>query len=208
MLFIIEWVTNIIVLILFAVVIDMLLPSTNLQKYVKMAIGLMIILIMLTPILKIFSVDVDRIISSIGAENFAQKNLVENAMEQKKREIQASQRAYILEQVAVQMKNDVSEELMEQYGLKINEISLQTKDAENLQFPDDIESIHVIVAEQKGDSNTTVATVKPVIIDTSEPIDYSAEQGENVENMASFLASRWGVNQEKIVVQVEGREQK
>lgn len=206
--FIIEWVTNIIVLILLAIVIDLLLPSTNLQKYVKMVIGLMLILIMLTPILKIFSVDVDRLISSLSTIGIAQKNSVENALEQKKREIQASQRAYILEQVAVQMKNEVSEELMERYGLTIDEISLQTKEGENLQFPDDIESVHVMVTEQKEHDNIAIQTVKPIIIDTSEPTNFSTRQDENIKDMASFLAARWEVNQEKIVVQVEGREQK
>jgi len=206
--FIIEWVTNIIVLILLAIVIDLLLPSMNLQKYVKMVIGLMLILIMLTPILKIFSVDVDRLISSISTIGIAQKNSVENAIEQKKREIQASQRAYILEQMAVQMKNEVSEELMERYGLTIDEISLQTKEGENLQFPDDIESVNVIVTEQKEHDNIAIQTVKPIIIDTSEPTNSSTRQDENIKDMASFFAARWGVNQEKIVVQVEGREQK
>ena len=45
---------------------------------------------------------------------------MKNLIELKKKEIQASQHAYILEEMAVQLKKDVKEELMEQYGLEIS----------------------------------------------------------------------------------------
>jgi stage III sporulation protein AF len=206
--FVVEWITNIIIFILLAVVIDLLLPSTNLQKYVKMVIGLILILIMLTPILKIFTIDVDRLIASIHIGNSEEKNLLENAIEKKKTEIQASQRAYILEQMAVHMKKDVAEELMNQYGLTIKEISIKTRQKDNLQFPEDIEAIEVIMTHESSEKSDAVPTIKPIIIDTSEPINHTVEQDRLVNDTVSFLADRWEVNQEKIAVQVEGREQK
>ncbi|MDV2687064.1 stage III sporulation protein AF, partial [Alkalihalophilus lindianensis] len=50
--FLIEWVTNIILFILLATVIDMLLPNSSMQKYTKMVMGLLLIAIILTPIFK------------------------------------------------------------------------------------------------------------------------------------------------------------
>ena len=40
--FIKEWVTNIILFVLFATLIDMLLPTSKFQKYTKMVVGLII----------------------------------------------------------------------------------------------------------------------------------------------------------------------
>ena len=40
--FIKEWVTNIILFILFATVIDMVLPNSKFQKYTKMVTGLLL----------------------------------------------------------------------------------------------------------------------------------------------------------------------
>jgi stage III sporulation protein AF len=206
---IVEWITNIIIFILLAIVIDLLLPSTNLQKYVKMVIGLILILIMLTPILKIFTIDVDQLIASITSnESEAEKNVLENEIEQKKTEIQASQRAYILEQMAVHMKKDVAEELMNHYGLTIKEITFETNGEKNLRFPDDIQLIEVIVAQEEKEERNIVPTVKPIIIDTSEPSNHTDEREKLADDTASFLATKWGVNPEKIAVQVEGREQK
>ena len=55
--FIKEWVTNIILFILFATVIDMLLPNSKFQKYTKMVTGLLLIAIILTPIFKFLTQD-------------------------------------------------------------------------------------------------------------------------------------------------------
>jgi stage III sporulation protein AF len=202
--FIVEWITNIIIFILLAIVIDLLLPSTNLQKYVKMVIGLILILIMLSPILKIFAVDVEQIIALIHAGGDAEKNQIENVIEQKKTEIQASQRAYILEQMAVHMKKDVAEELMNQYGLTIKDITFEISREETLRFPDDIQFIKVIVATDKKEQSGIVPTVQPIEIDTSEPMDRIDEHRKLAMDTASFLANKWGINEEKIAIRVEG----
>jgi stage III sporulation protein AF len=202
--FIVEWITNIIIFILLAIVIDLLLPSTNLQKYVKIVIGLILILIMLSPILKIFKVDIDQFIALIHAGGDAEKNVIENVIEQKKTEIQASQRAYILEQMAVHMKKEVAEELMNQYGLTIKDITFEISREENLRIPDDIQFIKVIVAPDKKEQGGIVPTVQPIEIDTSEPMNRTDEQEKLAMDTASFLAKKWGINEEKIAVRVEG----
>ena len=64
-----------------------------------------------------------------------------------KNEIQASQDAYILKQMAVQLKEDANEELMDQYGLEITNIDLVV-DAENQQpFPENLKKV-VLQLEQ------------------------------------------------------------
>ena len=56
--FIKEWVTNIILFVLFATLIDMLLPTSKFQKYTKMVVGLLLLIsIILTPIFKLLSTD-------------------------------------------------------------------------------------------------------------------------------------------------------
>lgn len=52
-----EWLRKLIILILIAALVDLLLPDTNMQRYARLTIGLLIILTMLSPILAIFSMD-------------------------------------------------------------------------------------------------------------------------------------------------------
>lgn len=198
---VIEWVMNILVFILFATMIDLLLPSSNMQKYVKMVVGLILLLLMLSPILKLFSIDPDRLIASVISERGNQQEMMKNEIEMKKKEIQASQRAYILEQMAVQMKNEVDEELMKKYGLSVEDVSLQTKEKENLQIPEDIETIEVLLAKQEK-----LGEIQPVIIDASTPMDELDHAQRLEKEIRALLATKWEINENKIAVQIKGRE--
>jgi stage III sporulation protein AF len=202
--FVIEWVTNIILFLLFAIVIDFLLPSGTMQKYVKMAIGLMLLLVMLRPVLQLTSIDPEQLVASAIArfsDGQTSDETIKNQIEQKKKEIQASQRAYILEQMAVQLENDVNEELMEKYGLKAD-VNIYADDKESWRMPDDIERIEVVLSKQQP-----AGTVEPVIIDTTKPPASLEGDASLAEEVRTFLAGKWEVDKNKIAVQIRGREE-
>ena len=127
--------------------------------------------------------------------------MMKNEIEMKKKEIQASQRAYILEQMAVQMKNQVDEELMKEYGLSVEDVSLQTKEKENLQIPGDIEAIEVVLVTQEK-----MGEIQPVVIDTSKQINVPNHVHQLEKEIRIFLATKWEVDENKIAVLVRGRE--
>lgn len=199
-----EWITNIILFILLAIIIDLLLPNSSMQKYVKMVVGLLLIVIILTPLFRIFSTDVETLLQSINlkSSNGQDQNL-ENLIEMKKNEIQASQHAYILEQMAVQMKSDVNEELVQKYGLNVKHISLNIPDEKITEdvLKGDISSIEVVLSEEV-EKTETVTKVETVSIDTSKPIQKDENQVE--AEVVKFLASKWEIDPEKVVVVMEG----
>ncbi|WP_075982265.1 stage III sporulation protein AF [Bacillus massilinigeriensis] len=195
--FLIEWITNIILFVLLATVIDMLLPNSNLQKYTKMVTGLLLMAIILSPILKIVSQDFQ-----IPTFEFIQDKNAENLIEIKKKEIQASQTAYILEQTAVQMKNDAQEELMTGYGLMITDIDLSVNDQAQGNFPENVEKIKVQLTSIEEKTNTVEAISKVEInTDESPPTN---DQSDTLERITSHLSEKWGVGQEMIDVMVKG----
>jgi stage III sporulation protein AF len=201
--FLTEWITNIIIFILLATIIDMLLPNSSLQKYVKVVISLLLISIILSPIMKIFSSDFESAIASIS--NFNSKvdeEKMENLIELQKKEIQASQHAYILEQTAVQLKLDAEEELMEQYGMEIAEIQVDAEELDENLSPESLQSITVQLAKQ-GDKEDAVAVVKEIKIDTAEPLP-SEQNMQNTEEINAFLAEKWNVPNASIEIVIEG----
>ncbi|QWC21629.1 stage III sporulation protein AF [Bacillus haikouensis] len=193
--FLTEWITNIIVFVLLATVIDMLLPSSSMQKYVKIVTGLLLITIILTPLLKLLTSDVDTVIDSFRISGASQNNSVENLIEMKKKEIQASQRAYILEQMAVQMKQEAEKELMEKSGKVINKVNIAASDLENI--PDSITEVMVYLSEKKEEQ--AIEAVRHVEIDTGD----KTRPEKTVENMSlvtSLLAEKWNLSPEKIII--------
>lgn len=199
------WITNIILFILLAIIIDLLLPNSSMQKYVKLVVGLLLIVIVITPLFQIFSTDIDDVLQSINLKSGIQEKNIENSIEMKKKEIQASQRAYILEQMAVQMKSDVNEELVQKYGLTVQHISLtipNEKVNENISSAKDISSIEVVLSK-KDKKDVAVSAVKTITIDTSKPIQKKSENHVD-KAVVNYLASKWEIDPKKLTVVTDG----
>jgi stage III sporulation protein AF len=193
--FLTEWITNIIVFVLLATVIDMLLPSSNMQKYVKIVTGLLLITIILTPLLKLMTSDVDNVMDSFRINGGSQNNSVENLIEMKKKEIQASQRAYILEQMAVQMKQQAEKELMDEHGKVITKVNIAATDLENI--PDSITEVTVYLSSKK--EKNAIEAVQNVEIDTGDKTR-EKKTDDNVSQVTSLLAERWNLSPDKIII--------
>lgn len=206
--YITTWVTNIILFVLFAVIIDLLMPNSNLQRYTKMVISLLLIVIILNPILKLFNSDLEDILSAIQFTKLEDQKVIENSIENKKKEIQASQRAYILEEMAVQMKSMAEEELMKEQGLHIQDVQLQFEE-NKVQLSDlselseeDLREVEVIVSNLAPDNESeSVSVVKKVEIDTSAPF---SKGEDDVSVVQRYLAEIWQLDKEKVKVVMEG----
>ncbi|TYR82452.1 stage III sporulation protein AF [Priestia megaterium] len=196
-----SWITNIILFILLATVINLLLPNSGLQKYTKLVIGLLLMLIIITPVFQIFKVDVNQMLKSMNVSSLKNDPQIENLIESQKKEIQASQRAYILEQMAVQMEADVKEELMGQYGVAIDQIHIETKNETDEPNVENIKSIQVIASEGEAESESVVSTVKVISIDTSTPIE--TDEIKEATHISTYLATKWGLKHDQVVVNME-----
>ncbi|WP_226642478.1 stage III sporulation protein AF [Mesobacillus subterraneus] len=200
--FIKEWITNIIIFILLATVLDMLLPNSSFQKYTKIVTGLILIAIILSPVMKLFTSDFETAIASMGQFNSLEDEKIKNSIEFQKKEIQASQHAYILETMAVQLKTAAEEELMEQQGMEIANIELEVNDQDQRPFPENLEYVivHLKKAEDEGE---TVAVVREVEIDTNAPLP-SKQTSQNTDQISSLLSEKWNVPEKSIQIMIEG----
>lgn len=198
-----EWVGNIVILILIAVIMDMLVPSNSLRQYVKMVIGLLLILLLLSPLLSIFSSDKNKIFESIKFEQTISENLFEKKINHKKNEIQANQDAYIEEQMAVQMKNQVEEELMEQYEVSVESIRINFKEKSDRTY-ENILGLQVFLTT---DEENQVKSVEPIeVVTIGEEQSFTLKKRGKTNEIRKFLAKQWGIDEEKVTVEMAGRE--
>lgn len=191
----------------------MLLPSSSMRKYVKMVTGLLLIMIILTPLFSLFKTDLDQALLNINLKPVQDEKNLENLIDLKKKEIQASQRAYILETMAVQLESEVEEELVQnEYDLNVQKVNVFLSSAVDVketvtldEFLDDIQSIEVVLSKETAEPDD-VPVVKPVEIDTSKQNESIAKDVDqtNVKTITKSLSTRWEMDPEKIVVTVEG----
>jgi stage III sporulation protein AF len=203
--FLTSWITNIILFILLAVTVELLLPQTGLQKYVKMVLGLLLIIIFLTPVFKLFSVDIDNLLNRATGKLGEEKISLENSIEKQKIEIQKDQHAYILEQTAVQLEEMTEKELMKQFDYQFAHIQLNVSDTIGLtnsieDILDNIESIHVTLID-KQEADQTVMNVEEVNVQLGEQKSDFHEADMN--SIASFLAKKWEVDRDIVQITIE-----
>ncbi|KEK26119.1 stage III sporulation protein AF [Bacillus gaemokensis] len=200
--FITEWIRNIIVFLLLATMLHLILPNSNLQKYVKFVVSLLLVVLILTPLFKLLQTDVSEVIANFNEEKYVADGSIKNSIDDKKKEIQASQRAYILEQMAVQMKKEVEKELEKKYGMTVSTVKvIAAENKEEVKTTKDIQSVMVTLKEAESNKKDTIETVKQVEINTKEPWKTSEET--NVE-MKQFFSNQWQLEGKQIQVQMEG----
>ena len=54
-----EWIKNIVILIIFITMLELLLPNSSMKKYVNMIVGLLLIIVILNPLVVIVNKDID-----------------------------------------------------------------------------------------------------------------------------------------------------
>jgi stage III sporulation protein AF len=202
--FLTEWITNIIVLVLLAGVIELLLPGNQFQSYIKMVIGLLILLAMLSPLFKLLNSDMDQVFQAMELPAATKENEIKNSIEKNKSEIQGAQRAYILEQMAVPMKKQVQEELKKTYELEIVDLQIQTDSGTEPLKLEDITGAKVVLA--KHHEQAGISEVSEVDINISDAGD-QAEKNEVPEEIVHFLASQWQLDSQQVEAEMEGGEE-
>ncbi|MBH0160160.1 stage III sporulation protein AF [Fictibacillus sp. 26RED30] len=205
MAFLTEWITNIIILVLLAGVIELLLPGNQFQNYIKMVVGLLILLAMLSPLFKLINSDLDQVFLAMDLPAPAKEDEIKNSIEENKSEIQSAQRAYILEQMAVPMKKQVQEELKQTYELEIVDLQIQTEIGKEPLDAEDIRGAKVVLT--KYHDQARISEVSEVDVSVS-----GRERKESLEPLVSseviqFLADQWQLDADQVDVHLEGGEE-
>ncbi|UAL50985.1 stage III sporulation protein AF [Metabacillus dongyingensis] len=203
--FLTEWIANIILFIMLAVILDLLLPNSAMQKYAKMVISLLLIVIILSPIFKLLSADINTLVADVQMESPAKEEEIKKMIDLQKKEIQASNDAYILENMAVQLKSQAKEELVQSYDVTIKQISLSV-DEPFEEIQKNLQGIEVTLEAEEAGSEA-VETIQPVDLGAAETAETQKEnQIRRASEIKAYLASIWEVDPEKISLKMEGGE--
>ncbi|MCO7126584.1 stage III sporulation protein AF [Sporolactobacillus shoreicorticis] len=206
--YLINWVSEIVLIVLFAVILELLVPSGAFQKYIKFVIGLVLIVALMDPVIRLFQVDPSSLLQGLKSEQHDAPIKSETARQ--KNEIQKAQAAYIQEQVAVRMKNQVKEELNEKYGLQITKLALSAQKVVGQELSLDKVTVTVGKSEQnhrrQESGIRTIQPVKNVSIDLgkNDSEKNKVHESDEMKSVRSFLAKRWELNQRLIKVNREG----
>ncbi|WP_174613772.1 stage III sporulation protein AF [Virgibacillus ihumii] len=198
----VDWVSKIIIFVLLASIIDLLIPATSMKKYIKLVVGLILILILLKPVFYLFDVNIQQAVTTtfqqIEKENTA-ANQVKNKMKTQKNEIQASQHAYVLEQMTSKLKKLADDPLKSNYQAQISDINYQFRTEDELTY-ENLSEVVVYVKEAKNDG-VTVDTVEEITINTDKSV--ISKTGNELDGIKSLLYKVWEIPEEKLKLTVK-----
>ncbi|HLR80702.1 MAG TPA: stage III sporulation protein AF [Bacillota bacterium] len=199
----IQWVTQIVIFILLATIIDLLIPAHSMKKYVKFVVGLILILIVMQPIFYLFQTDIKQALEASVKDYLFDDQATEDMndlIEMQKSEIQSTQHEYILKQMAVQLESIVEIPLMDSYQAEIVDIAYTFNQPTDYAY-EDLEEVIVYLRELE-DEEGRIDAVDDVVINTDEPID--VDHDEKTEAIIELLQEEWELEDKEITIVWEG----
>lgn len=198
--FISAWITQIILFIIVATIIDLMVPDLSMKKYIKLVLGLVLILLLLQPIFSLFQLDFEAAIEDAYTTFFetdSEIERMENSIEMQKNEIESTYDAYILEEMAVQLKSLTDEALLEEFQVQITAIDFVFEDEEEKTYEGLVEVIVYLEPSVAG-----YGQVEPIeeIIIGAETEDVETDD----EAIITLLRDTWELKDKQITVIWEG----
>ena len=215
-----HWLQGIILVVLLATFVDLLLPSSNMQKYSKIVLGLIVILSIITPIFEVFSKDFSFESITRSLENNLDTDANVPVMEMKNDDESVNQeyQKKMIEQVEISMEQHLTSILESRFQVMVQDVSLQAeiKNSQDWQ----IQHVQVIICEkdnsqqeQRNNEVKEIEKVEMVSINTeqkgtSQPsqkyeVNESPESQKLKSEIVQVIQEQWGIEKEKITVQIE-----
>lgn len=207
------WLKKIILIVLLAAFLDLILPNTSLQRYVKMVMGLILLLTIISPVFSLFSMSQDELAVRLDRyqEEFQKpadaewKRITGKLLEHQHEQV----KAYVEEQLAASVRETVKQE----YGLDVRHIEIVMKQ-DNPEQPD-LERIELVIADQAA-GDQPIRPIQPVEISIDpvsssriqppETSESSPERQLQLARIASSIAAKWGLPENRVVVKDESRQ--
>lgn len=214
------WLKKIILLVLLAAFLDLILPNTTLQRYVKMVMGLILLLTIISPVFALFSLSQDDL--ALRLDRYQQELNKPASVEWKKMtdKLMGQQNEQITAYVQAQVASAVKARIKADYGMEVADVTVvvdQKRGEPTLSRMElVIREAHESPDESGSQQVKPITPIKPVA-----PVEITIGEGQKqqqeiavtareenalMSRMASDLAEQWGLSKEQVIIKDESRE--
>ncbi|GBF11030.1 MAG: stage III sporulation protein AF [Tepidibacillus sp.] len=218
-----SWLQNIILIVLLATFVDLLLPNSDLQKYSKMVLGLLIMLTILSPLLDLFSnqFSVTTLFQQLDQKAYSKEDSV-ITMEgfNQSNQIPDTYQKNLVDNVEKIMKEYLKEQLEKRFNITVFDVNLEASIVNEVWT---IQQVRLSIVEGQGkseqnnksnqnDAPNEIENVKAVSIEIepsknltqsglleSEKSIHSIEN-KQVNEIIAFIQKEWGLQKEQILI--------
>lgn len=195
-----EFATSLIVFSLVATTLEMLIPNSNFKKYVQFVIGLILIVLIFSPISKLLKTDFsDDVLKNISNFETASLDTIASEVETQKNEIFEANKEYILSEFSTALMQTANEELVQKFNYSIVELQVELIDENSEVDYENIKEINVRITT--NESSESVLPVKKVRIG-EEVKEVTKQETRDLREVQKFLIKTWELEDSDIAVNI------
>lgn len=205
-----EWIQHIVLLILMATFLDLLVPSSAMKKYVRMVVGLLIIMIILSPLLDLLQLDHERMMQSVDELFKAEQDTMGEQLEKQTEELGELQDEAVMSEVELLWAQEMKRDLGMNVDALISEVEI---DLQIVHDQVDVQQVVIYLTEaedvpisEEVESIAVVQPVQPIKVEinahsTASNNDEINPDGQELiieDKVISYLQEQWNISVDKI----------
>jgi len=191
-----SWAKGIILAIIFATIIEIILPEGNNKKYIKTVIGIYILFVMIHPFLSSNKININSIMQDTTSK----------IDEYKTEELTLETNQYIEETYVSKIQEDIREKVKDKgYNINYLNLNIETKSEE---FYGEVKEINIKILkieniDKQSNTENTIQKIDNVEINISDKTNVEETIDENIkedelEELKEYLSNEYGTGKEKI----------
>lgn len=191
-----SWIQGIIFAVIITTLIEMIIPNSNIKKYIRTVIGVFIVFTIISPILTKVTgktISLNSIMTSSDSDKY-KMNSIDNYI--------IDTNSYIEQDYINNVKEDIVEKVNKKgYMVHDLEIKIETENEENYgQLLEMSFKISKYNNFYKNDSSQEEISIEPVEIEITEKEEEVPDEAEDYESLKEYLESIYGINKENIII--------
>lgn len=208
------WLKQIVILVLLATFMDLLLPNHTMERYVKLIMGLLIILAILSPVFQFLRDDLD--LSSLISGNFEETReettTSVKTINQKGKDLSRKQDQLIHEQVEQDMAEAIQKDVEKEFKIGVIRSHVKTGEKKDRLY---IRKVHLVIDPTMDRRTEKKNEIKPVEEVDTIHIDITEQKGVKRDDnkkpdrdkkwtglLADYLKSSWKLDPDQVTVTV------
>jgi len=199
-----SWVLNIVTIIVFVTFLEILLPNSSIKKYIKMIVGLLIMLVILSPVLELVNgnIKIENEILKTSAQ-IEQKSLQANASQ-----LESEQSKQMIAMYKKNIERDIRDRIEHENKLEVLNINLDIDENINSQTFGSIYMLHITLSMDMTLNNNkpkaqSIETVR-ILVGNSAINNTAATNNDNytIKKIKANISGLYGINEENIKISI------
>lgn len=205
-----DWTINLVIFIIVISFLEMILPNGDIRKFVKMTIGLIIILVIINPFIKLMQSDIDiekEILNNMANQYQHREEDYKGFEDYKDNQIK--------ELYISKIKNEISEEVISKTEYKLSEIYIDIDESKDKGNYGSIEKINMKLISKQEDRKVSIEKERNIKVieinvnikdvEENKPKDQISANNKpkDLEVIEKEISKKFEIDKEKLFINLE-----